>query len=709
MKKTKFIPLLSCLLILTSCSKNVYNSTSSISSSTSTSTSTSEPEITDDDLYEYISDDDTESVALTKVLDKEIVELVIPETINGREVFYVRENAIKDLPNLRKLVIPKNIVSFNVLNLQNCPNLETIEVSEDNPRYVVENNCLLNKEKTTLVKGIKTSIIPDTVTSINYYAFSYCDIKSVKLPKGVTSYGNYFDHCYQLNDFQIDPENTKFFSPAGSNCWMGTKKDEDGKLCTFIYDIFKDGHIPESDTEIKVDNNGMCYGNVEELYIPKNLNTDNSGTMNGTVDTSFGSLYNVKKLTVSSENPYFSTVEGSGCLLYRKNSITNYEVYKLLYKNIVIPEGVTRITNKGNGRSNYWSRMLEHVETIHFPKTMQYVNVQEGLNKSTLKEMTIAEGNENLFIKNNCLVRKVDNGNNLLLAANNASIPEEATYIYSYAFSGTDIEKIYIPKNFYYGGNIAACFENCNNLKSIEVDPDNKYFRASNNCLYFKSENAVVMLVGDASIEEGIEKFGNYSYSYTRAGSTGLTSLKIPSTLKSIIYQAFKTNYHSGLISYNTEENRSKFPSIFDLSNTNIEVIGDSSLYGNYNLKKILLPSTLTAIKGFAFGSTNIFSLEIPDSVKQIDSYFVTGCYSLRKIVVPNLDTINANMFTGAYNLTDVTFKMTLPRFKKLITSSSGDNYLNTLLKSCTLLKTIKFLEYEGSSRYIEVDVDKIF
>lgn len=706
MKKTKFLPLLSCLLILTSCSKNVYNSNSSISSSTSISTSTSEPEKTDDDLYEYISDDDSESVTLTKVLDKEIVELLIPETINGREVFYVRENAIKDLPNLRKLIIPKTIVSFNVSNLQNCPNLEIIEVSEDNPRYVVENNCLLNKEKTNLVKGIKTSIIPDTVTSINYYAFSYCNIKSVKLPKGVTSYGNYFDHCYELNDFQIDPENTKFFSPAGSNCWMGTKKDEDGKMCTFIYDIFKDGHIPESDTEIKVDNNGMCYGNVEELYIPKNLNTDNSGTVSGTVDTSFGSLYNVKKLTVSSENPYFSTVEGSGCLLYRKDSSTNYEGYKMLYKNIVIPEGVTRITAKGNNRSNYWSRMLEHVETIHFPKTMQYLNVREGLNKSALKEMTIAEGNEKLFIKNNCLLRK-DN-NYLLLAANNASIPEETSYINNYAFSGTDIEKIYIPKN-YSSSSITSGFINCNNLKSIEVDPDNKYFRASNNCLYNKSKNAVLMLVGDASIEEGIEKFGDLSSSYTCAGSTGLTSLKIPSTLKTIIYEAFRAYNYSGIISYNTEENRSKFPSIFDLSNTNIEVIGESSLYGNYNLKKILLPSTLTAIRRDAFANTNIFSLEIPDSVKEINSYFITGCYSLRKIVIPNLDTIDAYMFTGAYNLTDVTFKMTLPRFKKLITSSSGDNYLGTLLKSCTLLKTIKFLEYEGSSRYIEVDVDKIF
>lgn len=78
-----------------------------------------------------------------------------------------------------------------------CINLESIEVSDENENYTSVDGVLYNKEMTTLIQypiGRKQQeyVIPDTVTTIGYGAFCYCDeLTKLTVGKGITV----IDYC----------------------------------------------------------------------------------------------------------------------------------------------------------------------------------------------------------------------------------------------------------------------------------------------------------------------------------------------------------------------------------------------------------------------------------------------------------------------------------------------------------------------------------
>ncbi len=75
-----------------------------------------------------------------------------------------------------------------------CSSLESIIVDENNPIYHSKDNCLIETNTKILIRGCKTSIIPDdgSVTGIFQSAFRYCEgLESIVIPNGVTIIGVY--------------------------------------------------------------------------------------------------------------------------------------------------------------------------------------------------------------------------------------------------------------------------------------------------------------------------------------------------------------------------------------------------------------------------------------------------------------------------------------------------------------------------------------
>ena len=162
-------------------------------------------EITDDGKFGYITDG--VSVTITKYLDPDPVA-VVPAEIDGLPVTTVGDG------------------------------------------YGV----FINDVRSSPVTSVE---LPDTVTAIGSYAFSYCDIESIDLPDGLTVIGTYaFDRCASLQSVAIPDGVTAINSYAFSRCpllssvfipYGVTSISNNAFLnCTALTAI----HIPQSVSEI---------------------------------------------------------------------------------------------------------------------------------------------------------------------------------------------------------------------------------------------------------------------------------------------------------------------------------------------------------------------------------------------------------------------------------------------------------------------------
>jgi len=118
---------------------------------------------------------------------------MIPNTVTN-----IGNGAFAGCTGLTSIEIPSNITNIDNGAFAGCTGLTSINVNSNNTVYDSRNNCnaIIKTETNTLVQGCKTTIIPDSVTSIGDSAFSRCfNITSIDIPSGVTSIGNEAFYC----------------------------------------------------------------------------------------------------------------------------------------------------------------------------------------------------------------------------------------------------------------------------------------------------------------------------------------------------------------------------------------------------------------------------------------------------------------------------------------------------------------------------------
>ena len=167
---------------------------------------------------------------------------IIPNTIKaiGRYAFYdscqltsvvfpnsienIEEGAFMFCTGLREIMIPENVANIEPRAFYYCSYVEQIRVADNNKTYDSRQECnaIIHKASKTLVEGCKNSIIPDDVVKIGDMAFTgrlpltyvfipnsikeigqeafcFTRLKSINLPKGLTSIGkNAFGSCNDL-------------------------------------------------------------------------------------------------------------------------------------------------------------------------------------------------------------------------------------------------------------------------------------------------------------------------------------------------------------------------------------------------------------------------------------------------------------------------------------------------------------------------------
>jgi len=172
-----------------------------------------------------------------------LTSVTIPNSVTsiGFSAFY-------GCSGLTSVTIPNSVTSIGSSAFSGCSGLTLIEVDNGNDKYDSRDNCsaIIETETNKLIVGCKSTVIPNSVTSIGSSAFSGCSgLTSVTIPNSVTSIGNYaFYYCSGLTSVTIPNSVTSIGNYAFRDCSELTDvycyAEEVPSMGT---DVFKDSNV----------------------------------------------------------------------------------------------------------------------------------------------------------------------------------------------------------------------------------------------------------------------------------------------------------------------------------------------------------------------------------------------------------------------------------------------------------------------------------
>lgn len=111
-------------------------------------------------------------------------QLEIPNSVRniGRDCFV-------NMTSLEHFHIPSSVANIAEGFLSGCSGLTSLTVASDNQYYDSRDNCnaIIETESNKLMAGCQNTVIPPTVTSIGYSAFSGSVMASIDIPNNITS------------------------------------------------------------------------------------------------------------------------------------------------------------------------------------------------------------------------------------------------------------------------------------------------------------------------------------------------------------------------------------------------------------------------------------------------------------------------------------------------------------------------------------------
>ena len=134
-----------------------------------------------------------------------LTSVTIPDSVTS-----IENMAFHYCTSLASVTIGNSVTSIGHMVFDYCNSLTEIKVAKDNKNYGSEEGVLFNKDKTEIIKYPEgktdnSYTIPNSVTSIEDYAFYYCkSLTSIEIPDSVTSIGaGAFYNCKSLTSIEI--------------------------------------------------------------------------------------------------------------------------------------------------------------------------------------------------------------------------------------------------------------------------------------------------------------------------------------------------------------------------------------------------------------------------------------------------------------------------------------------------------------------------
>ncbi len=401
---------------------------------------------------------------------------------------------------LTSITIPESVTSVGNGAFRYCTALTSLIVDKDNIVYDSRNNCnaIIETGSNTLVASCKTTIIPNSVTSIGDNAFWDCTgLTSITIPNSVTSIGeNAFWGCTGLTSITIPNSVTSI----GWNVFSG---------CTSLSSIT----IPNSVTSI----GAFAFDNVPNIVYNGTATGSPWGakSVNGYVDGYFVYADATKTTLLAC----YTTATGAITIPNSVTSISNAFRGCTGLTSITIPNSVTSIGSSAfSGCTGLTSITIPNSVTSIGFQAFQYCT---GLTSITIPNSVTSIG---YYAFSGCT------------GLTSITIPNSVTSIGFQAFDCcTGLTSVTIPESVTSIGSSA--FSGCTSLTSLIVDKDNIVYDSRNNCnaIIETGSNTLVAGCKTTIIPNSVTNIGEYAFS----GCTGLTAITIPNSVTSIGSSAF--------------------------------------------------------------------------------------------------------------------------------------------------------------------------
>ncbi|MEI6579911.1 MAG: leucine-rich repeat protein, partial [Eubacteriales bacterium] len=422
----------------------------------------------------------------------------------------IADGVFNENSNVLSVTISSSVKSIGNLSFAGCKNLTELVINSGvtQIKYGAFQDC----------SGLATVSIPKSVASIGQNAFNGTpwlqnysgdfvvvgknmlikykgSEKSVKIPKSVKSIGDYaFSDCKTIKRVAFP----KKLRSIGDFAFAGCEN-----LATMV--------IPNTVTSIGESAFYKCKSLTGTINIPKNVTAigrnafwdctsigsfciSNSVTNIG--EFAFRGCTNLKSIGVGNKNVAYSSQDG---VLFNKAKTTLIQYPNQKSGPYEIPEGVEIIET--------WAFFgCSHLKKITIPNSLKEIGWGTFENCLKLKEV---------------------------------SFPDSFQSIGDSAFLGcVKLKAINIPRSVAYIGDFA--FKGCTKLAAINVDSSNLYYSSADGVLFNKGMTSIINYpcnkAGEYVIPNGVEHIDGFAFS----ASNGLTSVTIPSSVKSIGVEAFR-------------------------------------------------------------------------------------------------------------------------------------------------------------------------
>ena len=568
---------------------------------------------------------DTESGYVTSCAGyKEETSLKLPEKIKGVKVVGISEYAFAYHDELVSVEIPGSVTDIAPCAFSNCINLTSVKMH-------------------------------DGVTSIGRFAFSNCEsLKEIELPKSLTTIGSSaFNECESLESIRI-PEGVSVIEHAVfASCKSLKSVNIPGTVTTisdFAFascDSLREVSVPQSVAEIgdcafrgcgalksiNVDRNNRAYASYEGVLFSKDMKELVAYPLGRS-----GLHYTVPDKTERIKEYAFIGCENL-MSISMPDTVTEIGEFALAFckdlADIKLPDSLEKL-----GKYAFWETAYCNGED-NWENGVLYVGNYLAISdqNSVLDEVTVKDGTIGI----------ADNVFEYAGNITNVKLPESLRFIGDEAFANCPkFQRIQLPERLKTIGKRA--FAGCELIEKINV-PDS--------VLYIGEEAFICGALKEAVIGKGAAVIGDNAFSGKLIAITVSSENTEYKSVDGVLFNKDMTRLikypsYSERDAYDvpssvTEVYQRAFSGCKNLLHVtfgdNLESIGEWA-FSSSSVTTLKLPEGLTSIGEYAFWSGKITSIDIPDSVTNIGKGAFYRCTDLKDVKIGNgLTEIGRSVF----------------------------------------------------------------